>query len=150
MYSYPYPHPAITADCIVFARQGAETYVLLIERRNNPCKGCWAFPGGFMNIDETTEDAARRELREETGLHIEELTQIGAFSKVDRDPRERVVTIAYYALLDHLPEVKGRDDARRAQWFSIDDLPTLAFDHAEILEQAMKILRHSSCVRGNS
>lgn len=143
MYSYRYPHPAITADCIVFAKDGDETKLLLIERKNDPCKGQWAFPGGFMNIDETTEEAAKRELAEETGLHVEKVWQVGAFSKVDRDPRERVVTIAYYTMLDHLPTVSGHDDARRAQWFSLSALPQLAFDHAEILQQALRIMHNS-------
>lgn len=92
-----------------------------------------------MNIDETTEDTARRELEEETGLRVEQIYQVGAFSKVDRDPRERVVTIAYFAVIDHPEEVKAGDDAGQAQWFSIDNLPHLAFDHAEILEAALKL-----------
>jgi 8-oxo-dGTP diphosphatase len=138
MYTYKYPHPAITADCIVFACANGRRWVLLIERKNEPCKGCWAFPGGFMNIDETTEEAARRELEEETGLQVADLRQVGAFSKVNRDPRERVVTIAYYTVIDHLADVKGSDDARTAQWFDMDHLPQLAFDHAEILAAALK------------
>ncbi len=139
MYTYKYPHPAITADCVVFAHCKGETKVLLIQRKNEPCKGQWAFPGGFMNIDETAEDAARRELFEETGLNVNEINQIGAYSAVDRDPRERVVTIAYYAETDTLHEVKGNDDAAQACWFYIDDLPELAFDHAEILADALTL-----------
>lgn len=141
MFIYKYPHPAITADCVVFALDGNDTKVLLIERKHDPCKGYWAFPGGFMNIDETTEEAARRELKEETGIEVQQLFQVGAFSKVDRDPRERVVTIAYYTLLDHTPEVVGADDAKDAQWFSVNDLPQLAFDHSEILQTALMLCR---------
>ncbi|MDD4534363.1 MAG: NUDIX hydrolase [Prevotella sp.] len=138
MYSYKYPHPAVTADCIVFAHADGETKVLFIERKNGPFKGHWAFPGGFVNIDETVEDAARRELEEETGLQVGEIHQIGAFSKVDRDPRERIITIAFYCIIDKSEEVTGADDARQARWFSINNLPPLAFDHADILQAAIK------------
>lgn len=141
MFQYKYPHPAITADCIVFAHDGDDVKVLLIERRDEPCKGQWAFPGGFMNIDETAENAAIRELKEETGLTVKDIHQVGAFSTVDRDPRERVVTIAYYIEVEGLPVVKGEDDARQAKWFSLKALPKLAFDHAEILEKALDRMR---------
>ena len=137
MYTYRYPHPAITADCIVFAKCEDGVKLLLIERKNEPCRGCWAFPGGFMDIDETAEDAAKRELLEETGLVLDDIRQVGAFSKVDRDPRERVVTIAFYSIIEGEQVVKGTDDARRARWFSIEDLPPLAFDHEEILRKAL-------------
>ncbi len=143
MYVYSHPHPAITADCIVFAYDSNDTKLLLIERKNYPCKGSWAFPGGFMNIDETTEDTARRELEEETGLKVSQVYQVGAFSKVDRDPRERVVTIAYYAVIDHPAEVNAGDDASHAQWFSISHLPDLAFDHADILEAALRLFQEN-------
>jgi len=137
MYQYKYPHPAVTADCIVFAHEGEETYVLLIQRRNAPYQGCWAFPGGFMNMDETTEEAARRELKEETGLKVGKLHQIGAFSKVDRDPRERVITVAYDIEIQGRRDIHGLDDAAVARWFNIKALPNLAFDHAEILKEAV-------------
>ncbi len=140
MFSYKYPHPAVTADCIVFAGKAPDLQVLLIERRHDPSQGCWAFPGGFMNINETADDAARRELREETGLEVGEMIQVGAFTQVDRDPRERVITIAYYTLLPNTTEVSGADDALQARWFSLAALPPLAFDHAEILQQALKLL----------
>ncbi len=138
MYTYKYPHPAIAADCVVFAHDGADIKVLLIERKNDPCKGEWAFPGGFMNIDETAEEAACRELEEETGLKVREVRQVGAFTAVDRDPRERVVSIACYAELPAVVVVRGSDDAERARWFSLEDLPKLAFDHEMILRKAVE------------
>ena len=138
MYSYKYPHPAVAADCVVFVREGAEVKVLLIERRNAPCKGEWAFPGGFMNIDETAEEAACRELEEETGLKVGSVRQVGAFTAVDRDPRERVVSITYYAELPRVVAVSGSDDARNARWFSLNNLPKLAFDHEMILQKALE------------
>lgn len=137
-YEYKYPHPAVTADCIVMTR---DNQVLLIQRKNEPCRGQWAFPGGFMNIDETAEAAAVRELQEETGITLSEtdIFQVGAYTAVDRDPRERVITIAYLAEIDTPVPVKGSDDAARAQWFPLDALPPLAFDHAEILLDARLI-----------
>ena len=136
-YTYKYPRPAVTADCIVITKE-AEPKVLLIERGDEPFKGCWAFPGGFMNMDETTEQCAIRELEEETGLHISEVHQIGAYSKVDRDPRGRTVTVAYLAIVDEPITVNGQDDAAKAQWFSLSALPVLAFDHDEIVQDAVK------------
>lgn len=141
MYSYKYPRPALTADCIVFARKELDFRVLLVQRANEPYKGKWAFPGGFMNMDETTEEAARRELKEETGLIVDDICQIGTFDRVDRDPRGRVITVAYFVVIDGIREVKGGDDAAVARWFSIQNLPELAFDHQEIMEVAMRKLR---------
>ena len=136
-YTYKYPRPAVTADCIVITKE-AEPKVLLIQRGDQPFRGCWAFPGGFMNMDETTEQCAIRELEEETGLHISEVHQIGAYSKVDRDPRGRTVTVAYLAIVDEPITVNGQDDAAKAQWFSLSALPELAFDHDEIVRDAVK------------
>jgi 8-oxo-dGTP diphosphatase len=136
-YTYKYPRPAVTADCIVITKE-AEPKVLLIERGDEPFKGCWAFPGGFMNMDETTEQCAIRELEEETGLKVNEVHQIGAYSKVDRDPRGRTVTVAYLAIIDAPIAVKGQDDAAKAQWFLLSALPELAFDHDEIMHDAIK------------
>ena len=136
-YTYKYPRPAVTADCIVITRD-TEPKVLLIERGDYPFKGCWAFPGGFMNMDETTEQCAIRELEEETGLKVSEVHQIGAYSKVDRDPRGRTVTVAYHAIVDAPMTVKGQDDAAKAQWFPLSSLPELAFDHEEIMHDAIK------------
>lgn len=139
-YVYKYPHPAIAADCVVFGFDGHELQVLLIERGGNPFKGAWAFPGGFMNIDESAEDCARRELHEETTLKIQVIKQLGAFSAVHRDPRERVVSIVFYALAQP-SKVKGGDDARQARWFALREVPRLAFDHDYILCKALERLR---------
>ena len=136
-YTYKYPRPAVTTDCIVITRE-AEPKVLLIERGDEPFKGCWAFPGGFMNMAETTEQCAIRELEEETGLRVSEVHQIGAYSKVDRDPRGRTVTVAYLAIVEKPIAVTGQDDAAKAQWFPLSDLPELAFDHADIMQDAIR------------
>lgn len=144
MYEYKYPHPAVTADTVVFALEGNKTYVLLVKRLNDPFKGCWAFPGGFMNIDEDTSDTAKRELKEETGLSVDAVFQIGAYTAVDRDPRERVITVAYYAEVDCRQPVKGGDDAGKAEWFELDKLPELAFDHSQILADALAKSRINS------
>ncbi|WP_455095197.1 NUDIX domain-containing protein [Prevotella koreensis] len=141
MYTYKYPHPAVTADCIVFACQNEKTQVLLIKRGSEPCKDMWALPGGFMNIDESAEEAAIRELKEETEIDVKEVTQVGAYSKVDRDPRERVITIAFYTVIDNPVKAVGQDDAKQAEWFTLDNLPTLAFDHSEILSAAIGMLK---------
>ena len=135
-YTYKYPRPAVTADCIVIPR-GAEPKVLLIQRGGEPFKGGWAFPGGFMNMDETTEECAIRELEEETELRLSKVQQIGAYSKVDRDPRGRTITVAYLAIVDEPIAVTGQDDAAKAQWFPVDALPPLAFDHEDIMRDAI-------------
>ena len=137
-YTYKYPRPAVTADCVVMTKE-TTPQVLLIERGFDPYKGCWAFPGGFMNMDETTEQCAIRELEEETGLKVTDLQQIGAYSKVDRDPRGRTVTVAYLIVIDAPVAVTGQDDAAKAQWFPIDALPPLAFDHEDIMRDAIKM-----------
>lgn len=140
MYCYKYPHPAVTADCIVFNREGSSISVLLIKRKNEPFKDCWAFPGGFINIDESAEDAAVRELKEETGLEISNIKQLKAYSNPGRDPRERVITIAFIAE-SRKREVKGGDDAKEAGWFDISNLPSLAFDHYNILQDAIALIK---------
>lgn len=130
----------MTADCVVITKEDTPQ-VLLIQRGFEPFKGCWAIPGGFMNIDETTEQCAIRELEEETGLKISDVRQIGAFSKVDRDPRGRTITVAYLTIVDAPLEVKGLDDAAKAQWFPLAGLPSLAFDHADILRDAITLYK---------
>ena len=138
-YTYKYPRPAVTADCVVITKE-AEPRVLLIQRGIEPFKGCWAFPGGFMNMDETTEQCAIRELEEETGLVVSDLQQIGAYSKVDRDPRGRTVTVAYLVRIDAPVPVTGQYDAAKAEWFPLSSLPPLAFDHEDIMKDVIKLL----------
>ena len=140
-YCYKYPHPAVTADCIVFNRETDTISVLLIKRNNEPYKDCWAFPGGFVNIDESAENAAIRELKEETGLEISTVEQLKAYSNPDRDPRERVITIAFIAE-SKIKAVKGGDDAKEARWFDISTLPALAFDHEQILKDALEKIKN--------
>lgn len=139
-FCYPYPHAAITADCIVFGYNPNKTLrVLLIKRRNEPYKDCWAFPGGFMEIDEDLETCARREVMEETGMALGEVFQFRSYSAVDRDPRERVITVVHFAF-EAPAEVKGSDDAAEARWFDIDNLPKLAFDHRTIIHELFEFL----------
>lgn len=140
-YTYEHPHPAVTTDCVVFGFDGQELNVLLVERGVEPYKGMWAFPGGFLRMDETAEECAYRELREETGLELRSIRQLGAFSGVNRDPRERVVTIAFYAMAQ-CHEVRGGDDALKARWWNVREVPPLAFDHDFIFRQAMERIRH--------
>ena len=143
-YCYKYPHPAVTADCVIFGFDGLSIKVLLIQRGIEPHKGKWAFPGGFMRINETAEECAQRELEEETGLKGVTVEQFHTFSDVRRDPRERVITVAHYALV-RLSEVKGGDDADVARWFSQSEIPTLAFDHDRILRMALERLKERIC-----
>ncbi len=139
-YCYKYPHPSVTTDCVIFGFDGTQLQVLLIERGIEPYKGKWAFPGGFLNMDESAEEGALRELQEETGLTGAYIEQFHTFTEPNRDPRERVITIAFYALV-RIQEVKGGDDAARAKWFALDEVPQLAFDHDMILRTALARLR---------
>lgn len=141
-YTYKYPRPAVTADCIVITKE-TEPKVLLIQRGNEPYKGCWAFPGGFMEMDETLEECTIRELKEETGLIVknDDITPIGTFSKVDRDPRGRTISQAFLTLVDEPINVIAQDDAANAKWWSLDELPTLAFDHDDIMKNAIGLYR---------
>ena len=138
-YEYKYPRPAVTADAVVITQKEPRK-VLLIERGGEPFKGCWAMPGGFMNMDETTEQCALRELEEETGLLLNEAKQIGCYSDVDRDPRGRTLSVAYLMMVEDELPVKGQDDARQARWWDLRNLPDLAFDHKKILEDALNII----------
>lgn len=143
-YCYHHPHPAVTTDSVVFGYDGLKLNVLLIERGGEPYRGQWAFPGGFLNIDEDAPDGARRELFEETGLKVTNIQQLGAFTAPDRDPRERVISIAYFTLT-RMQDVVGGDDALKARWFPINQLPSLAFDHQQMFEQALQ--RLSDCLK---
>jgi 8-oxo-dGTP diphosphatase len=134
-YSYEYERPAVSADIAVFRRIEDELQILLILRKNPPYQGMWALPGGFMEIDESLEQTAIRELEEETGLKDIKLTQFRTFSQVDRDPRTRVVTIVFYGNVEPgKSDVKGGDDAAEARWFPAGDLPPLGFDHKAIIK----------------
>lgn len=143
-FCYRHPHPAVAADCVVFGYDGNNIKVLLIQRGNYPYKSLWAFPGGFMNLNETAEQAACRELKEETGLKNVTVRQLYTFTDLERDPRERVISIAYYALV-RISEVKAADDAKDARWFSLNEIPNLAFDHDIILNKALTTLKERIC-----
>lgn len=140
MYCYKYPHPSVTTDCVIFGFDGEKLQVLLVERGIDPYKGCWAFPGGFIKMDESCEEGALRELEEETGLTGAYIEQFHTFSNPSRDPRERVITVAYYALV-RIQNVRAGDDAAKAEWFALDKVPQLAFDHDSVLQKALKALR---------
>jgi len=132
-HTYQYPRPALAVDCVVFGLDEADLKVLLIQRKLAP-QHMWALPGGFVHIDETLDVAARRELEEEAGVTDVYLEQLYTFGDLERDPRERVVSVAYYALAklsDH--RIRAATDAVGVGWFSLDDLPKLAFDHAAII-----------------
>ena len=140
-WQYKYEHMAVTTDCVIFTFDDRKLKVLLVRRGEEPFKGEWAFPGGFIKMEETAEEGALRELSEETGLTPSSpIVQLGVFSDPERDPRERVITIAWYALVKP-HEVVGGDDAAEADWFPVDDLPPLAFDHQTIFETALERLR---------
>lgn len=139
---YRFPRPALAVDCVVFGVDDEDLKVLLIERRLAPFAGAWALPGGFVRVGESLEQAARRELREETGLVDLYLEQLYTFGDPGRDPREHVVSVAWYALVrlaDH--QVRAATDARSAAWFAVDNPPPLAFDHQRILEVARQRLQ---------
>jgi nicotinamidase/pyrazinamidase len=141
-FVYRHPRPALTVDCVVLAFEEGKLSVLLVRRALDPFAGSWALPGGFVHVDETLEEAARRELSEETGLGNVYLEELKTFSRVDRDPRERVISVAFVALVrGRSSRVKEGSDAAEARWFPIEALPSLAFDHGEILEVARERLR---------
>ena len=154
MYTYNYPRAALTVDAIVFVKERIpslpdknikdgileKTYVLLIERSREPFKNKWALPGGFIEMDETLETACKRELLEETGLNVDKMTQFKTYDAIDRDPRHRTISVVYYTQLDKKHAVTGGDDASRAEWFSVSELPELAFDHEQILDEFFAFL----------
>lgn len=141
-YTYEYARPALTVDCVVFGLDEEELKILLIQRDLEPFAGMWALPGGFVNVGESVEDAARRELTEETGVSRIFLEQLYTFGDPQRDPREHVVSVAYYALVrlsNH--RIQAATDARKAGWFALDDIPKLAFDHQKIFRLAHQRLQ---------
>ncbi len=138
-----YERPSLTVDVVIFGVMKGELKVLLIKRKNWPFEGMWAIPGGFVDMDEPLEDAAARELYEETGIGGVYLEQFYTFGQPDRDPRTRVISVAYLALVDAGQlQPRAADDAADAGWFSVHNLPPLAFDHVDILKCALQRLRH--------
>lgn len=141
-YTYNYPRPSVTVDCVIFGLDESDLKVMLIQRGLEPYQGEWALPGGFIQMEESIEAAARRELQEETGIQAVFLEQLYTFGEIDRDPRDRVITVAYYALVNRIEHpAQAATDASQAVWWSVTDLPPLAFDHDKILELALKRLK---------
>jgi len=148
MYTYEYPRPALTVDAIVFVNERSgvhattenpdgiidEILVLLIRRGKDPFKNKWALPGGFVELDELLEVACKRELFEETGIRIEKMSQFKTYDAIDRDPRHRTISVVFTAELQNIVDAEGGDDAIQADWFSLSNLPDLAFDHTQILD----------------
>lgn len=140
-YQYEYPRPAVAVDLVVFQTEGNNRKVLLILRKNEPFADQWALPGGFLDEGETLEQAAERELMEETGVSCDCLKQLGAWSNVDRDPRTRVISVSFLAEIAANQNPVAADDAKDARWFEINDLPKLAFDHDEMIDRAIASIR---------
>lgn len=142
-YCYEYPRPAVTVDLVVISRE-RRPRVLLIRRGHEPFAGMWAIPGGFVDMDESLEAAAKRELKEEAGVTVKELEQLAAFGDPKRDPRGRTISVVYLARVDPKKlKPKAGDDAAEVAWHPLEKLPPLAFDHAEILALARQRLRRS-------
>ena len=139
MYTYKYPRAAVTTDALIYVKEGNEIFVLLVERGNEPFKNKWALPGGFIEMDEILESACIRELQEETGLVVDKMKQFRVYDAVNRDPRHRTISVIYSAGLDKREQVTGGDDAARAGWFPVSDLPELAFDHLQILRDFFQL-----------
>jgi 8-oxo-dGTP diphosphatase len=144
MHTYSHPRPALTVDVVIFTLREGQLHVLLIQRGEDPYGGMWALPGGFVRMAESLEEAACREMEEETGLKDAYLEQLYTYGEPDRDPRGRVVTVAYFALIpaDAPVRTEGGSDTRQARWFAVNDLPKLAFDHDEIVSYAIRRLRY--------
>jgi 8-oxo-dGTP diphosphatase len=137
-YTYEYPRPAVTVDAIVFRKTEIGTEVLLIKRLHKPFEGMWAIPGGFINLDETLENAALRELCEETGIKNITLVRTGVYDEINRDPRQRTIAVAFAGFLEDTSQIpSAADDAAECKWFSINSIPELAFDHNKILNEAI-------------
>jgi len=136
-YIYDWPRPMVTVDALVFAVCGGRKSVLLIRRGNEPYKGLWAIPGGFLEMDEELEDAAKRELFEETGIEDVELRQMHTFGTLGRDPRGRQITVVFTGTVDKEIEPAAGDDAAEAEWFDVENLPELAFDHDKVIQMGI-------------
>lgn len=138
------PKIHLTTDAIVIAKVGHQLDVLLIKRKQNPFQNQWALPGGFLEESELVVNACQRELQEETGLYIDQnhFKFVNYYDALKRDPRSRTISFAFAVQLEDKPKVKGNDDAAEAVWFSIGDLPQLAFDHSEIIKDALNTLKH--------
>lgn len=137
-FTYDYPRPALTVDIVMFRKQQHAVELLLIRRKHPPFQDKWAFPGGFVDIDEDLEPAARRELAEETGISGVQLRQFRTYGDPDRDPRHRTVTVVYTAVVNRIDQIpKAADDAKEVAWFPLSALPPLAFDHALILQDVL-------------
>ena len=144
-YAYEYPRPQVTADVALFAGRGDDLKVLLIRRGNEPFKGRWALPGGFIGEREVLEACAARELAEETGVTGVHLEQVRAFSDPDRDPRARTITVLFAGALAEPTPASGGDDAAEARWWPVEDLPELAFDHVHLIAVALDRLHRRGC-----
>lgn len=141
-YTYEWPRPMVTVDAVVFAISASRTEVLLVERKNEPFKGLWAVPGGFVEMDEELEDAVARELAEETGLTGVRLEQLRTFGKCGRDPRGRQISVAFTGTVtEGKDRVRAGDDAAKAKWFNVQNLPAeMAFDHEEMVRTGIERL----------
>jgi 8-oxo-dGTP diphosphatase len=147
-YVYEWPRPMVTADAAVFALLDGRWRLLLVQRKYEPFRGLWALPGGFIEMEEDLPDAAARELAEETGLRGVSLEQLGTFGRPGRDPRGRTITVAYFGIAqDNCDRVQAADDAARIQWFDMDNLPKMAFDHDEIARHAIERLKQAETYR---
>lgn len=136
MYCYEYQRPMLTVDAIILNKVNQEFEILLIKRKNNPFEGHWALPGGFIEMNETLDEAVKRELEEETGLTNLNLIQFRTYGELNRDPRGRTISVVYYALLNNnIQIVKAGDDAAEAEWYPLKNLPELAFDHKKIIDE---------------
>lgn len=140
-YTYDYPRPACSVDAVIFKKETGRLWILLIQRDRYPFEGMWALPGGFVEMEETLLESALRELKEETGLSDVALEQLHTFGNPGRDPRGRVISVVYWGFAESGMEIKAGDDARQARWFDADTLPLLAFDHDEIVNKALSLLR---------
>lgn len=140
-YNYEYPRPMVCTDCIVIAGAAGSEELLLIKRKNEPYAGMWALPGGFVDMDEDLEETAKRELKEEAGIVLDNMKQFAAYGKPGRDPRGRNISVVFYQFLPCVTEIKAGDDAAEARWFRLTELPSLAFDHKEIMDDFVMFYR---------